>query len=163
MILTGLPYWAANLKVLVANAAGRADAVAWIPPASRRAVAREARVYLALYALAAGVVLIGGSSLPLLLWAVPVLMGQPVLRAVLLAEHAGCPLIPDRLRNTRTTLAVRPFAWLFWNANFHAEHHLAPGVPFHALPRLHAAIRGRLEVTAPSYPEAHRAILAGVR
>jgi fatty acid desaturase len=69
-------------------------------------------------------------------------------------------LNPDRFANTRTTLAGRLFARLFWNANLHAEHHLAPGVPFHALPRLHAAVRGRLAVVAPSYPAAHRAILA---
>lgn len=159
LILTGLPYWAANLRVLLGNARGQTKAP-WIPPASRRAVVREARVFLVLYALLALVVTVGGSSLPLLLWAGPVLLGQPVLRAVLLAEHAGCPLVPDRFRNTRTTLAGRLFAGLFWNANLHAEHHLAPGVPFHALPRLHAALRGRLTVVSPGYAAAHRAILA---
>ncbi len=162
LILTGLPYWRANLRVLLGNARGRAEAP-WIPPGSRRALAREAQAFLAFYALLAGVVAVGGSSLPLLLWAGPVLLGQPVLRAVLLAEHAGCPLVPDRFANTRTTLAGRLLGRLFWNANLHAEHHLAPGVPFHALPRLHALVRPRLEAVSPGYPAAHRAIVAALR
>jgi fatty acid desaturase len=47
---------------------------------------------------------------------------------------------------------------LFWNANYHAEHHLAPGVPFHALPRLHELVGGRLAALEPSYLAAHRAL-----
>lgn len=157
LVLTGGPYWLAQARVLVRNAAGRVDEP-WIPPASRAAVVAEARVYLASYGLLAAWAVTAWSALPLLLWVGPVLLGQPVLRAVLLAEHAGCPILPDRLVNTRTTLAGRLFGLLFWNANYHAEHHLAPGVPFHALPKLHALVRPRLGTVEASYPAAHRAI-----
>lgn len=150
--LTGLPYWHAQLTDLRRNATGDA-ARPWVPPASRPTVIREARVYAALYATVA--VATAFTTLPLLLWAIPVLLGQPVLRWVLMAEHHGCPTTDDRLANTRTTLAGRAFALLFWNANLHAEHHLAPGIPFHALPKLHALIRSQLATVSPSYPAAH--------
>lgn len=160
LILTGMPYWLAQVRVLCQSASGRI-AAAWIPPARRRAVVREARAYLAAYALLAAASIAAHSTAPLLLWVVPVLLGQPVLRAVLLAEHKGLPLVPDRLANTRTTLAGGLFGLLFWNANYHAEHHLAPGVPFHALPRLHGLLRPRLAALERSYPAAHRSIRMG--
>lgn len=158
-ILTGLPYWGAQIGGLLRAAAGDASAP-WIPPASRAEVVREARIYVALYAMLAAGTVAAQSVLPLLLWVGPALLGQPLLRFVLLAEHKGCALGDDRLANTRTTLAGRAFALLFWNANLHVEHHLAPGIPFHALPRLHHLIRPRLKVLDPSYAAAHRHILA---
>jgi fatty acid desaturase len=158
-LLTGLPYWASQTQGLIRTAAGQAEAP-WIGSAKRPAVIREARFYLALYLLLA--VTLIWTPLALLLWGVPVLLGQPVLRAVLMAEHRGCPETDDRMANTRTTLASRAFGLLFWNANLHSEHHFAPGVPFHALPRLHALLRPRLKSLDRNYAAAHRAIRAGL-
>jgi fatty acid desaturase len=93
---------------------------------------------------------------------VPVLLGQPVLRAVLIAEHRGCPENDDRMANTRTTLASRAFGLLFWNANLHIEHHWAPGVPFHALPKLHGLLRPHLKTVERNYGAAHETIRAGL-
>jgi Na(+)-translocating NADH:ubiquinone oxidoreductase F subunit len=31
--------------------------------------------------------------------------------------------------------------FIYWNMNYHVEHHMFPLVPYHALPRLHAAIK----------------------
>jgi fatty acid desaturase len=158
LILTGLPYWQAQLQVLGRGTLSRVEEP-WIPLPARPAVVREARAYLLVYAALLTTAAMFRSPLPLLLWLIPVLLAQPVLRAVLLAEHKGLPLVADRLANTRTTLTGRLFGFLFWNANYHAEHHLAPGVPFHALPRLHELVRGRLAALEPSYSAAHRTIL----
>jgi fatty acid desaturase len=158
-LLTGLPYWASQIRGLLATALGNAD-VPWIPAAARASVVREARVYLALYLLTALTLI--WSPLALLLWVVPMLLGQPVLRAVLMAEHRGCPENNDRMANTRTTLASRAFGLLFWNANLHIEHHWAPGVPFHALPKLHALLRPHLKTLERSYGAAHETIRAGL-
>jgi len=91
-----------------------------------------------------------------------VLLGQPVMRFVLLAEHAGCPQGSDRFTNTRTTVADAFFRLLFWNANFHAEHHLAPSVPFHALPAFHEEVKAQLCRIDPGYSAAHSAMRAGL-
>jgi fatty acid desaturase len=37
---------------------------------------------------------------------------------------------------------------------YHAEHHAYPGVPFHALPRLHERVQDRLANVEPGYLEA---------
>ncbi len=95
---------------------------------------------------------------PLTYWLLPMVCGQPVLRAILLAEHTGCIEDTSGLTNTRTTLASWPIRFLMWNMPFHAEHHLHPAVPFHRLPELHQLIKARLSHVSPSYPAAQREI-----
>ena len=160
--LTGLPYWIAEIRLLLALAGGRANA-ALVPPQRRRAVIVEARCYLLAYAALATGSLALHTDWLLWLYLVPALLGQPVLRAFLMAEHGGLPLVADRTASTRTTLCGRAVRLLFWNANYHAEHHVAAGVPFHALPRLHRLLRGELRALAPSYAAAHRDIRRAVQ
>ena len=73
------------------------------------------------------------------------------LRPYLLAEHTGCGVTRDCLENTRTTLTLAPVRLFAWNMPYHAEHHAYPAVPFHALPRLHAQVRSRIEHVEPGY------------
>jgi fatty acid desaturase len=93
-------------------------------------------------------------------WLLPMICGQPVLRAILLAEHTGCTEDANGLTNTRTTYASWPVRFLMWNMPFHAEHHLHPAVPFHRLPELHQLIKERLTHISPSYPAAQQEIVA---
>ena len=83
-------------------------------------------------------------------------LGQPALRAFLLAEHTGCPLVPDMLRNSRTTKSNAVLRWLVWNMNYHAEHHAYPALPFHTLPKAHRLIRDKIAVRASGYISVHR-------
>ena len=39
--------------------------------------------------------------------------------------------------------------FLYWNMNYHIEHHMFPTVPYHALPRLHEVMK---EDCPPAYP-----------
>jgi fatty acid desaturase len=68
-----------------------------------------------------------------------------------LAEHTGCAVTRDCLENTRTTLTLTLVRLFAWNMPYHAEHHAYPAVPFHALPRLHERVRGRIENLEPGY------------
>jgi fatty acid desaturase len=79
------------------------------------------------------------------------LLGQPVLRVYLLAEHGDCPFVANMLENTRTTFTTGLVRFLAWNMPYHAEHHACPTVPFHQLPALHHAIKDELKVTSPGY------------
>ena len=158
-VATGLPYWRSALANLARLVAGRRDGMDFVPEGEHGVVVREARIFVALYAgLAVAAVTFSGVTLVLLYWVVPMLLGQPFLRLYLLAEHTGCPETADGLTNTRTTLCSAPVRWLMWNMPYHAEHHLYPSVPFHALPALHRDVREHLRVVAPGYPAAHRSI-----
>lgn len=155
--VSGIPYWRTQIALLIRLATGR-EAPAWLPATIRSRAEREARVLIAIYTMALLTLL--WSPLLLWLWIMPCLLGQPALRLYLLAEHGDCPQVANVLENTRTTFTTRAVRALAWNMPFHVEHHLAPQVPFHRLPALHALIRDRLGVTAPGYAAFTRDYLA---
>ncbi len=82
---------------------------------------------------------------------VPVLLGQPVLRLYLLAEHRDCPKVANMFENTRTVFTTRALRFVAWNRPYHIEHHVCPAVPFHQLPALHGLMKDQLQVTADGY------------
>ena len=91
---------------------------------------REARIMLAVYAGVAVLSVAFRSDAALIYWVLPALLGQPFLRAYLLAEQPACRSWRDFWENTRTTLTGLPVRFLAWNMPFHAEHHANPAVPF---------------------------------
>ena len=160
--VSGLPYWGQRIATTLRHARGQVDE-SFVAARERRHIAREARRLLATYlVLAAGSLALGSAAL-LWLWVFPALLGQPFLRAYLLAEHTGCPLIPDMLRNSRTTKSVALVRRLAWNMPYHAEHHAYPALPFHALPAAHELLKERVAVQADGYVEVNREILLALR
>ena len=155
--LSGLPYWTAALKGLLRHALGNAEEE-FIPPSGRAKVIAEARIYVMACVALTGATLWFGWAWPVELWVVPALLGQPFLRAYVLAEHAACPFVADMLSNSRTTYTNAAVRFLAWNMPYHAAHHAVPTVPFHRLPDLNAKLRDRLQSTACGYVAAHRQI-----
>jgi fatty acid desaturase len=129
----------------------------FIPENARRPIALSMSCQLLIY-LCVGLSLLV-SSAALWFWLLPALLAQPLLRAILIAEHTGCSTTRDGFENTRTTLTVFPIRFLMWNMPFHAEHHLHPAVPFYRLPLLHRQLRDRLVHLAPGYAAVNRSIL----
>jgi fatty acid desaturase len=154
LALSGLPYWREQALLLARLTAGRVDE-SFVPPQRRAAVVREARVMVALYGAIAAASLGLGSAAALIYWLGPLALGQPALRAFLMAEHIGCPLVPDMLRNTRTTRSNPAVRWLAWRMNYHVEHHAYPALPFHALPKAHRLLRDKISVKSNSYIDFH--------
>jgi len=148
--LSGFRYWRAALPRLWSHAFGDITAP-YLPTRRHGAMRLEARAILALYTLVA--VSLMWTPLLFWLWLLPVLIGQPFLRAYLLAEHGLCPPVADMLENTRTTFTNRVVRFLAWNMPYHIEHHSLPNVPFHQLPALHALIKTHLKSTSNGYSE----------
>jgi fatty acid desaturase len=155
--LSALPYWRAQIATIIGNAMGR-DIGSYVPASARRRIVTEARGYLAVYAGFAALCLAANWTWPLELWLVPLLLGQPFLRAYLLAEHGACPMVADMLANTRTTFTNRLVRFLAWNMPYHTAHHVLPVVPFHRLGALTELLEQRLATTAEGYVDAHRQI-----
>ncbi|MGH6923991.1 MAG: fatty acid desaturase [Propylenella sp.] len=153
--LSGWRNWKASILLILRQAWGRADA-AFVPPRLEPRLVREARIMLAAYLAIAALSLALRSNAALVYWVIPVLLGQPFLRAYLLAEHTGLPLVESFWENTRTTLTGYPLRFLAWNMPFHTEHHVNPGVPFYALPELHRRERENLKAVSPGYVAFHR-------
>lgn len=146
--LTGWGYWRGVGQVLWQNAFA-APQGSYLPQSALPRIRSEARWMLALYTLAALSLL--ASPALIWLWLLPMLIGQPVLRLYLLAEHGRCPQVADMFVNSRTTLTSRLVRFIAWNMPYHAEHHAWPQVPFHQLRNLHREVQEHLQSTAPSY------------
>ena len=160
--VSGLQYWTSRIRTTLMTAAGRV-AEAYITSSERTAVVREARLYLASYVALAAVSTATGSTAVLWLWLVPVVLGQPMLRLYLLAEHTGCPMVPDMLANSRTVHTNAVVRFLAWNMPYHAEHHAYAAIPFHALPRAHAALGPFVRVQSQGYARVHRELIRDLR
>jgi len=155
--ISSLPYWRNKFAQITRNAAGRLNDQdrTFLSKHEAPIILREARIMLAVYAAILLVCLATGWTAPLWYWIVPLFMGEPVMRAIRLTEHVGRPNVDDIRQNTRTSLVSWPSRFLSWNMNYHAEHHYAASVPFHALPRLHEKLAGYVHVEKRGYPGAH--------
>ncbi|TCL09229.1 fatty acid desaturase [Shimia isoporae] len=151
--LSGLSYWAGMAKTIWKNAFGDIDAP-YLPRRQHKRMRLEARILLLAYAgLLCSLI---WSPVLVWVWVVPSLIGQPFLRAYLLAEHGLCPPVANMLENSRTTFSNRLVRFLAWNMPFHAEHHAFPNVPFHQLPALHAELKPHLKSTSDGYTAFHK-------
>lgn len=159
--VSGLPYLRERIATTLLHAAGRVSQP-FIPRSQGVTVVREARVLLAVYGGIASLSLASGSWIAVLYWLLPALLGQPFLRMYLLAEHTGCPMVPDMLTNSRTTHSNAAVRWLAWNMPYHAEHHAYPALPFHALPDAHGLLKQRISTQASGYLAVQREIIAGL-
>ncbi|MFM7635520.1 MAG: fatty acid desaturase, partial [Cyanobacteriota bacterium] len=157
--LSAIPWWIGKIRGHLAGLRGDFGARAYIPadavPALRASLWRQFGIYGAL----ALVSLIGANGFLFWYWLLPLALGQPLLRFVLLAEHGGCATSPDGLENTRTTLTLAPLRWLMWNMPFHTEHHLYPSLPFHALAAAHRELAPQVRHLDPGYLAVHRGFL----
>jgi MocE subfamily Rieske [2Fe-2S] domain protein len=62
-----------------------------------------------------------------------------------LPQHAGLGEDTyDHRENTRTIYVNPVFAFLYVNMQYHLEHHAMPMTPFHALPKLHEAVKDQM-------------------
>ncbi|MGR3616530.1 MAG: fatty acid desaturase [Paracoccaceae bacterium] len=146
--LSGWGYWRSMAGILWRNARGRIDAP-YLPARRHHAMQIESCILLLIYGAAVTSLL--WSPLVLWIWLVPLAIGQPFLRAYLLAEHGLCPPVANMLENSRTTFTNRLLRFLAWNMPYHAEHHAFPSVPFHQLPALHHLTKDHLESTSQGY------------
>ena len=76
------------------------------------------------------------------------------------AQHLGLAEdVLDHRLNSRTIYMNPIFRFLYWNMNYHVEHHMFPLVPYHALPKLHEAIKADCPPPYPSSIAAYREII----
>ena len=78
-------------------------------------------------------------------------------------QHLGLAEdVLDHRLNSRTVYMNPIFRFLYWNMNYHVEHHIFPTVPYHALPKLHEAIKADCPTPYPSSIAAYREIIPTV-
>lgn len=134
----------------------------FLPESVRAQVSNEIRIQCLFYLAVLLLSLYFESTLALTFWLIPRILGEPVLRAIRMAEHTGTDETPNLLSNTRTTLTNPVLRTLYWNMPYHAEHHLASSVPFHALGKLHDHVAPHLKCVTRGYLAVHLEILRNI-
>ncbi|TIM70872.1 MAG: fatty acid desaturase [Mesorhizobium sp.] len=128
---------------MVRNAAGIISPAekTFIPEQEQPKAIRIARIWTGIYAATIALALYGA-------W-------HHVMTGLL--QHGGlAENVIDHRLNSRTVHMNPISRFIYWNMNYHVEHHMFPMVPYHALPRLHELIKHDLPAPTPS-------ILAGYR
>ncbi len=136
------------------------DEQTYVPASEFPKVYFRARVYVLIYASIVGLALVTHSVLPLLYVGLTNLYGSWLGVVYGLTQHAGlAENVLDHRLNCRTVRMNAVHRYLYWNMNYHVEHHMFPLVPYHALPRLHAAVRDDMPTPYRGIVEAYREII----
>ena len=94
-------------------------------------------------------------------WALPLVVGGFIGGFLTIPEHYGCGYGPaSSVVTTRTVTSNGLGRFLTWNANYHAEHHLAPTVPTAHLGELHELVKGQLVHDETGYFHYHRQLVS---
>ncbi len=140
-----------------------AEEKTFIPEMEQAKVFRIARIWLLIYALTAGACIAFGSILPAMFIGLPRFYGAWHHLMTGLTQHAG--LAEDALdhRLNSRTVHMNPVSrFIYWNMNYHVEHHMFPMVPYHALPELHKEMQRDCPPPYEGLWEAYREIVPAI-
>ena len=137
--MSGVTYWYSRWRRILRFAFGSVTEP-YLPAKRHAELIREARLHLAGYAMIVGVSLMAHSGAAVFLWLAPMLVMKWVHQLQNTMEHLGLPHEDNVLVNTRSTRTNAVMRWLGWQMQYHTAHHAFPGVPFHRLRELNAAI-----------------------
>jgi fatty acid desaturase len=118
-------------RLMFLHASGRltADEADYVPASERHKVYRTARIDLVIYAAVIALAIGLRSWLPVVLIGGPRLYGAFMLPVYGLTQHAGLgENVLDHRLNTRTVKMNVVNRFLYWNMNYHVEHHLFPSL-----------------------------------
>lgn len=129
----------------------------FVPQSEWGKVRKVALVHLAIYLATIALAVWSGSILPLMVIGLPRMYGAWHHIMTGLLQHGGlADNVIDHRLNSRTVYMNPISRFIYWNMNYHVEHHMFPMVPYHALPRLHEAIKADLPAPNRSIAEAFR-------
>lgn len=135
----------------------------FIPESEFPKVYRNAWLCVALYGLVIASAVFWQSWIPIFLFILPQFFGTWLMIIHNTTQHAGlAENVLDHRLNCRTVYMNPISRFMYWNMNYHVEHHMFPLVPYHALPKLHAVIKSDCPPPYPSILSAWREILPAV-
>jgi MocE subfamily Rieske [2Fe-2S] domain protein len=135
----------------------------YIPESAHKTIFIKARVCLLIYAGVIVAAVSMQSILPLLLIGLPNIYGYWLMPIYGYTQHAGlAENVLDHRLNCRTVYMNRLHRFLYWNMNYHLEHHMFPLVPYHNLPKLHELVKSDMPTPYGSLWEAWREIVPAV-
>ena len=142
---------------LIRHAFGKITAVekTYVPETEFGKIFRNARIILFIYALIIISSILLQSWIPVFLFILPHVFGTWVMIVHNTTQHAGlAENVLDHRLNCRTVYMNPISRFIYWNMNYHLEHHMYPLVPYYSLPKLHKLIKDN---SPPAYPSIYAA------
>ncbi len=161
----GLPAITRYFRHVLLHCAGRLtpEERTYIPESEYESVFLRARIVLAIYTGVIGLAIYHRSILPLMFVGFPALYGSWLTQIYAETQHAGlAENVLDHRLNCRTVYLNALNRYLYWNMNYHVEHHMFPLVPYHNLPRLHELVKADMPTPYANLFEAWRELLPAV-
>ena len=132
----------------------------FVPETEFSKIIFRARIYVTIYLTVIILAIATRSILPLLFIGLPGIFGAWLQSVYGLTQHAGlAENVLDHRLNCRTVYINPINKFLYWNMGYHVEHHMFPLVPYHALDKLHAAVKDDCPEPYPSLFAAWREII----
>ncbi len=160
-----IPGYKSYFPMLVRHARGKisAEEKTFIPEMVFSKIVRNARILLGIYVFIIVAALMFKSWVPIFLFVLPHFFGTWLMILHNTTQHAGlAENVLDHRLNCRTVY-MNPFSrFIYWNMNYHVEHHMFPLVPYHALPKMHELIKDDCPPPYTSIADAWREILPAI-
>ncbi|HEY1793564.1 MAG TPA: NADH:ubiquinone reductase (Na(+)-transporting) subunit F [Opitutaceae bacterium] len=157
-----LPVYRKYFHQIVAHSLGKMlpEERTYIPESEFPRIYFKARIYVLIYAGVVGLAITTRSILPLMYVGLTNLYGTWLSVVYGLTQHAGlAENVLDHRLNCRTVYVNPIHRYLYWNMNYHVEHHMFPLVPYHGLPRLHALVKDDMPAPYDGLLAAYREII----
>jgi len=158
----GVVYGVNATLTMLRHAAGRVSAEenTFIPASEHSKMIWTARIWVLIHAATITLAITLGSWLPLMIIGLPFFYGVWHATMVGLLQHGGlAENVTDHRLNSRTVYMNPVSRFIYWNMNYHVEHHMFPMVPYHALPKLHELVRHDTPAPTPSIWAGYREML----
>jgi len=163
---TGWPSLKSYFTKVILHAQGKMnpEEETYIPDSDYAKIFFKARIYLSIYAVVISLCFVFGNILPLLLVGLPNLYGAWLMPVYGNTQHAGlAENVLDHRMNCRTVYMNVVNRYLYWNMNYHVEHHMFPLVPYHNLPKLHELVKDDMPTPYPNLLTAWKEMIPAVR
>ena len=132
----------------------------YVPDTEFGKIFRNARICVAIYLLVIVSAITLQTWIPIFLFMLPQFFGTWLMIVHNTTQHAGlAENVLDHRLNCRTVYMNPISRFIYWNMNYHVEHHMFPLVPYHRLPELHKAVKGDCPPPYPSIFSAWKEIL----
>lgn len=132
----------------------------YIPEMEQSKVYNVARIWTLIYATTIVTSVYMGSILPLMVIGLPRMYGawHHILTGV--TQHIGLAEdVLDHRQNCRTVYMNWFSRFIYWNMNYHVEHHMFPMVPYYRLPELHKEMLADCPKAYSGFYDAYREII----
>ena len=162
----GIPQVYGQLTGTIRHAFGRMadDEKLIIPETEWRKVIWQGRILLSIHVGLVVLAIALGTILPLMLTSFATVYGTWFSVYVGLIQHVGLAEdVTDFRLNSRTCYMNPVFRFVYWNMNYHLEHHMFPMVPNHNLKHLHEDLKFDCPPPYTSTLQAYREIIPTLR